>query len=91
MAWERRGNKMYYYRSVKVGRRVRKIYFGTGPEAELAALAAGRRRGVRERRAAKLQQQREFCRLVDATLDQFEAVLDELARGVLVAAGCRAR
>src|SRR5262245_54846358 len=35
--WQRRGKKLYYYRTRRVGRRVVREYFGSGPEAVLAA------------------------------------------------------
>ena len=39
MAWERRGSKSYYYRSVREHGRVRKVYVGSGPVARQAAAA----------------------------------------------------
>ena len=43
MAWERRGSRTYYYRCVREGDRVRKVYVGTGPAAHQAAEADRRR------------------------------------------------
>jgi hypothetical protein len=87
MAWERRGKQRFYYRSIKVNGRVKKIYFGRGREAELAALAAERRYEERTRRAARLQQQRDCCRQMEEALGELNAELDLLTRGVAVAAG----
>ena len=39
MGWYRRGTKRYYFRSKRVGTAVKKIYFGRGRVAELAARA----------------------------------------------------
>lgn len=38
MAWERRGNKHYYYRKLRVGRRVWSTYVGPGEKGKAAAL-----------------------------------------------------
>src|SRR4051812_11444511 len=37
MAWEKRGNKTYFYRSVFRDGKVKKIYYGAGPAGKLAA------------------------------------------------------
>src|SRR5262245_54787355 len=50
--WQRRGNKLYYYRTQRVGRRVVRAYFGSGPEAVLAAALDAARRAERAARAA---------------------------------------
>jgi hypothetical protein len=39
MGWYKRGTKRYYFRSVRDGDTVGKIYFGAGPVAEMAAQA----------------------------------------------------
>jgi hypothetical protein len=44
MAWKRRRNRLYFYRIVREGRRVRAVYVGTGPEAETLHAEAERRR-----------------------------------------------
>jgi hypothetical protein len=49
MAWEQRGSRRIYYRSERDGRRVRRVYLGSGPVAELAATLDELRRA--ERRA----------------------------------------
>ena len=43
MAWEKRGNRMYFYKSVRYGKRVRKIYFGGGVLGQIAEAAIGPR------------------------------------------------
>ena len=47
MGWVNRGEKRYFYRSVSVGGRSRKQYFGAGPAAELAAAADQQRQHLR--------------------------------------------
>ena len=46
MAWVRRGRKLYYYRTRRVGGRVLREYLGSGPEAELAAALDSARRAM---------------------------------------------
>src|SRR5262245_58541577 len=51
MAWERRGKRMYYYRSRKIAGRVVREYVGTGEIAEIAArldALAGVQRAARQ-------------------------------------------
>ena len=38
MAWEQRGNAIYYYRATRMDGRVKKVYVGNGPQALQAAL-----------------------------------------------------
>jgi hypothetical protein len=49
MAWETRGARPYYYRSVRNGNKVRKVYLGSG---HLAKRAARQDAKVRAKRAA---------------------------------------
>ena len=58
MAFERRGNKRYFYKSVRVGGKVKKIYFGVGPVAIAAAEAMKVTRLERERRREAMRAQR---------------------------------
>jgi hypothetical protein len=37
MAWHRVGERLYYYRSVRVGNSVRRAYAGTDPAGAMAA------------------------------------------------------
>ena len=39
MSWEGKGNKKYYYQKERVGNKVRSIYIGKGPIAQLTAAA----------------------------------------------------
>src|SRR5687767_8129111 len=58
MAWVKRGERSYFYRSVRSQGRVTKEYYGTGPAGQLAANAdalrqAERRAAAEDRRAAQ--------------------------------------
>ena len=44
MAWEKRGDKRYFYRSVRVGGVTKKLYYGGGIFGQLAAGAEALRR-----------------------------------------------
>ncbi len=48
MAWEKRGGRYYYYRSVRDGELVRKEYVGAGEFAEVLARSDETRRLIRE-------------------------------------------
>jgi hypothetical protein len=47
MGWELRAGRRVYYRKVREGGKVRSVYFGSGVEAEAAALEDERRRATR--------------------------------------------
>jgi hypothetical protein len=71
VSWERRKGSRYYYRAIREGKRVRKVYLGSGPEAVEAA------RVDAERRA---QEQAE--RTERAEVEQLDAQMDQLCRAV---------
>jgi hypothetical protein len=48
MAWEKRGKRLFYYRSVRVGSRVKKLYRGSGIVGQAAATADAARRQRRQ-------------------------------------------
>src|SRR5262249_62030056 len=88
MSWQQRGQQRYYYKSLRVGGgRVRCLYFGSGPAAELAAVEDQLHRlelvEARERRQAALARQR----AADAALDRLCEMTSLLARAALLAAG----
>ena len=71
MAWEKRKGSLnrYYYRSVRQGNRVRKVYFGSGLAGKLAASMDAGVRGERKRRAAGVRE----------SAEQYVAALEPLA------------
>jgi hypothetical protein len=83
MAWEARGGSRYYYRVVRDGGRVRRLYLGNGPVAELAA------RDVELRRAERQARARSQTRLeaAEAASRELAELADLLARAALVTAG----
>ena len=78
MAWERRDNQRYFYRSVRVGGKVKKIYYGKGPLAVAAAEAMEVARLERERRKEAIRLQREQYLLADTALANLTGELDRL-------------
>jgi hypothetical protein len=60
MAWEKYGRRRYYYRSVRRGGKVNKVYYGAGPAGQLAAAVDTLRRAEQraEANARKAQKDR---------------------------------
>lgn len=83
MAWETRRGRRYFYTSTRVGRKVKKTYFGSGAEAELAALALETRQEQRRQLAAMLRRSEERCLQVGNALEQLGEALDELVAALL--------
>jgi hypothetical protein len=87
MAWETRSNGNYYYRYVRTGKRVQKIYVGTGARAQAMARQDAQARAARaaDREAA------EALSLKLAPFEQLaeeaDAEIHQLLKSVLQAAG----
>lgn len=85
MGWEKRKGGLYYYRSRRVGGRVRKEYCGPGIFGQLAAEDDQAERAQRE--AERKAKREEITELVaDPLTDYFAAVEHQVVRE-LVAAG----
>src|SRR3954447_7449028 len=84
MGFDRRG---YYYRSVRDGDRVRRVYIGKGPAAQLSALLVEERRS--ERRALSRAWRAREAALAgpDDRLRELSELADGLTRATLLAAG----
>jgi hypothetical protein len=83
VSWERRKGSSYYYRGIREGKRVRKIYLGGGPEAVEAA------RVDAERRAQEQAERTERAEVeqLDAQMDQMCRAVQRLMTAVLYSAG----
>ena len=87
MAWERRGDGVYYYKTERQGGRVRKRYIGNGELAHSIAHADETRRRVwAERKAIERAELDEARSLASAGGELYEAV-EVLAVAELVASG----
>jgi hypothetical protein len=59
MAWVKRGEKAYFYRSVRREGRTEKIYYGAGPTGKFAAAADALRRAENKAEAEALRTQKD--------------------------------
>jgi hypothetical protein len=89
MAWERRGNNLYYYRSVRDGGRVRKEYVGAGKIAQLVAHADETIRCSRQAKAEREREDLARARELASRAAELDEVAEALARAEMVAAGYR--
>lgn len=87
MAWERRRQGTYYYRTRKEQGRVIKEYVGTGPLAEIAAERDALARAARADEAEIQRRERAALLAIDAPLEVFTDSLETLTRACLLHAG----
>jgi len=87
MAWERRDSRTYYYRSVRHGSRVRKIYCGTGLAGQRAAKDEAASRAKRQAEALAWVTEKIELDVVVALSEQAHAGCQLLAAAVLLASG----
>jgi hypothetical protein len=60
MAWEKRGSKTYFYRSVRWNGRVQKVYYGAGPAGQFAASVVALRRAKKDAAKQECRQARDL-------------------------------
>jgi hypothetical protein len=85
---ELRDGRPYYYRSVRDGKAVRKVYVASG---ELAQTLAHADEAIRHRREEECRWEREELERLEALaapLEELSEAVGVLARAHLVAAGC---
>ena len=87
MAWEQRGTKRYYYRSVRHGRRVTRTYIACGPVGILAAEMDAQERAARQAKAEAWQQARKDMEALDAQITAWWNASSTLIDATLTAAG----
>jgi hypothetical protein len=88
MSWDKKSNfGPYYYRSQRVGSRVRKIYVGRGPEAEATAKKDEQRRAQRASEQASRKEAEAALREVEQALDDLEGFTNALVEATLTSNG----
>ena len=88
MGWERRGNRHYFYRKRRVGKRVVSEYIGAGEAAEAIAAAVEAARASRQLRREERRAERDsLSALLDVDAD-VQGVISSLTHAWRVAAGC---
>jgi hypothetical protein len=87
MAWEERDKKSYFYRTVRLGGRVQRVYYGTGEVGRLAAAADALHRAEVDA-AAEVQQAQHLClEEVLALTRTLRQAVELLTNATLLAAG----
>lgn len=79
MAWEKRRNGWFYYRSRRVGSLVKKEFFGNGALATLAAYQDEQKQFHKANQRERRQEARAQIRLADELIDRLGETVDTLA------------
>jgi hypothetical protein len=87
MGWERHGERQYYYRSVRRGGRVTKVYCGGGALGRIAAELDARRREEREAGRAALGAERVRVEEAQALSRRLDRECGLLTEAVLLVSG----
>ena len=87
MGWEERRGRLYYYRSVREGKRVRKEYVGGGSFGQLLAQIDERERLQREEEEAACKEEQERLQRSAEFLRELEEAAEILSRAQLLADG----
>jgi crotonobetainyl-CoA:carnitine CoA-transferase CaiB-like acyl-CoA transferase len=89
MALETRGGNLYYYRSVRDGEAVRKVYVGAGEIARISHESDRLRRTGQEAERERQQAALERLEALAAPVLELSEAAEVLAQAHLVAAGYR--
>lgn len=89
MSWQSRKGYLFYYKSLRIGGRVRCWYFGSGPAGELAALFDLLRKIERLEEKERVHAELAKERAVDDALKRLCEVASLIARAALLASGFR--
>jgi hypothetical protein len=89
MALEKRNGNVYYYRSVRYGKKVRRVYVGAGEIARLAHEQDEQRRAEAEAERAREQDEVERLEALVAPVLEIAEAAEVLERAHLIAVGYR--
>jgi len=91
MGWEERRGRLYYYRSVRKGKRVRKEYAGGGALGQLAAQIDELKRLQRKEEEASWREERQHLERSAGFLRELEEATEILTRAELLVTGFHKR
>ena len=91
MALERRNGNLYYYRSVRDGEKVRKVYWGSGELARIAHEREIMNRAAREHERRESAKELERLEALAAPLLELSEAAEILVRAQLIDAGYHRR
>ena len=91
MALERRNGNLYYYRSVRDGKKVRKVYWGSGELARIAHEREIMNRAARQHEQQESAKELERLEALAAPVLELSEAAEILARAHLIDAGYRRR
>src|SRR3954466_4764338 len=87
MPWDVRGDRRYYYRSRREGKRAFRTYVGTGAVGEAAAAAVEAARAERQAAIDVRRDEQASLKESEAPLRSLCALTDQLMKASLVAVG----
>lgn len=87
MTLEHRDGNLYYYRSVRAGEKVRKIYEGSGELARIAHEREILNRALREHERRESASELERLEALAAPVEELSEAVEILARAHLIASG----
>ncbi len=88
MTLEKRNGSLYYYRSVRDGDTIRKVYIGSGELARTAHEWDLVHRATQERERQEVEREREKLEALAAPVLGLDHAVDVFARAHLISAGC---
>jgi hypothetical protein len=89
MALEKRDGNLYYYRHVRDGDRVRKVYVGSGELARIAYEQDLIKREAEEHKRKEEREEREKLEALVSSVEELSEVAEIITRAYLIAGGYR--